>query len=129
MFSFLRKSLGIILTINFIVGLVVSGIVGYVIGDEIFWEGGLGLIIGIVVCLFIQSIVYGLISVILDIADTNEGILKALNKQENTLKSISTNTASNTTSSESVAGKNTWVCRNCGTTNPNATTICTYCKK
>lgn len=126
MFSFLRKSLGIILTISFIVGLVVSGIAGYVIGDEIFWEGGLGLIIGIVVCIFIQSIVYGLIAVILDIADTNEKILKALTKQENTITNIVKN---NTSDNSQETTKSTWVCSKCGNTNPDSTKFCTSCGK
>lgn len=122
MLSFLKDAFRGIIVVAFFLGLIGFAILGWN-----FSEGPLGIILGIVIGFVVQTLFYGVTAAIIDIADTNEEILKALTKQETTLKSISTNTAFNTTSSESVARKNIWVCSKCG--NTDGTIVCAHCGK
>ncbi|MBQ8353119.1 MAG: hypothetical protein IJX32_01150 [Spirochaetaceae bacterium] len=129
MLGFLRKALGIIMTIDFLVNLFVFGFLGYFIGEEVFYDKEiLGLIIGIVTCIFTYSILYGFIITLLNIAEINEEMLDTLKLQNAITSQLASNSSDNPTKSTTYNG-NTWICKTCGTTNPNATSICIKCKK
>ena len=130
MLGFLRKALGIIMTIDFLVNLFVFGFLGYFIGEEVFYDKEiLGLIIGIVMCIFTYSILYGFIITLLNIAEINEKILDTLKLQNAITSQLTSNSSDTPTISRTYDGRNTWICKICGTTNPNATSICIKCKK
>lgn len=111
MLSFLKDALRGIIVVAFFLGLIGFAILGWN-----FSEGPLGIILGIVIGFVVQTLFYGVTATIIDIADTNEEILEALKNNGTTLNA------------NPVKSENSWVCKKCGTTNPNATTICKNCK-
>ncbi len=139
--DFVKKSLKIILVVAFILGLIVSAFIGY----NAFYNEILGVTVGIVVSFVVQTLVYGIILTIIDIAETNNAILKALTNKDTASNSTSNVSPVNAFAKQEKAAenitvvtpvnenelnsKNSWVCSKCGNKNPNGTIFCAHCGK
>lgn len=131
MLDFLRKGLGKVITVLFVLTVIGFGVLGFFLGEMLFDLGLIGLILGILVGIFISILTYGLIATFINIADNTEKINYQLSKISNkldNLSAISTNnsTVISTNNSTTDSTNDSWVCKNCGETN-YGNTICSKC--
>lgn len=125
MLDFLRKGLGKVITVLFVLTVIGSAIVGGFVLEIP------GLILGALIGVIISIFTYGLVATIINIADITEKMNYQLSKISNkldNLSAISTNnsTTISTNNSTTDSTNDSWVCKKCGETN-YGNTICSKC--
>ena len=142
MLDFLRKGLGKVITVLFVLSMIGTGITGgiilYLTFANFFYNDFFNLLgfilgagIGVLISALIGILTYGLIATFINIADNTEKINYQLSKISNkldNLSAISTNnsTTISTNNSTTDSTNDSWVCKNCGETN-YGNTICSKC--
>ena len=125
MFKFIRGALTTAICVLFFVGLVYGGILGEQVSRRLGSSTFLGILLGVGISFFIETISLGTIITIIVIAETNEAILEKLNELD-----IPNKKAIENISSKNIQPDNdSWLCPNCGSMNPEYTKICTNCGK
>ena len=150
MLDFLRKGLGKVIAVLFVLSMIGTGITGgiilYLTFDNFFYNDFVNLLgfilgagIGVLISALIGILTYGLVATIINIADITEKINYQLSKISNkldNLSAISTNnsttistnnsTTDSTNNSTTDSTNDSWVCKKCGETN-YGNIICSKC--